>query len=87
MYLIIFNSKGLRQECLLLSAGLDHLRLAVPGEKDAVELIRNGGQWMWEGDEAVELESMLCGELPEAPCETQEELEHAESSLESLAAV
>jgi hypothetical protein len=64
MYLIICNSNCERSECMLLAATADRMRLAVPGCVDAVELTRKQGQWVLEGQEPVELESLLAASAP-----------------------
>jgi hypothetical protein len=53
MLMQIINFTGSLQQAILLAAGLDMLRVAIPGQDDAVEFRRVGGLWFGEADEPV----------------------------------
>jgi len=56
MLMLIRNLRGEEQEAILLSAGPNVLRVAIPESADAVEFVRVGGLWFGEEDEPVLIE-------------------------------
>ena len=67
MHLILCLPSGQRVDGLLLAAGRNRLRVAIPLRNDAVELHREHDQWMSDTGEAVQIESMLCDGTTEIP--------------------
>jgi len=59
MHMILCFPTG-RVDGLLLAAGRDRLRLAIPRFNDTVELRLEEGRWISDTGETVEIESMLC---------------------------
>jgi len=59
MTMILIYENGIRVEALLLAAGHNRMRVAIPGCKDATELRLLKDQWMSEEGDAVDIESML----------------------------
>ena len=59
MQLVFSFSDGRRTEAVLLAASTDRMRVAIPGQEDAVELRRAEGHWKTESGEHIELESII----------------------------
>ena len=59
MYSIISFQSGVITEAVILAAGKDQMRIAVPGFADVVELHQFGGRWYTDTGDAVEFESLL----------------------------
>ena len=59
MHLTFSFLDGRRMEGMLLTIGRDHMRLAVPGQEDAVEFRLVDGYWVAEDGERIELESVI----------------------------
>ena len=62
MYLILRDSNSQVFEALVLDHRSDRLRVAIPGDDDARELIRFGSDWFYETGERVQFEFMAAGE-------------------------
>jgi hypothetical protein len=59
MHLIIRDFWERRQAGVVLAAGRNGLRVALPGRNDAVDLIFADGQWMLDGEGPVEVDALL----------------------------
>jgi hypothetical protein len=59
MHLTFSFLDGRRMEGILLTIGIDHMRVALSGWEDAVEFRRMQGYWAAEDGERIELESLI----------------------------
>ena len=60
MHLILCYPSGTRVDCLLLAAGRNRLRVAIPHRNDVVELHREHDCWKSDTGDTLEIESVLC---------------------------
>ncbi len=68
MYLLIRYSNGEVVEAVVLSARGNRMRIAISGDDDASELMRDGSQWFSGTGESVEFEFVASGEAqPSVP--------------------
>ena len=58
MYLLLRNETGRMVDGVLLAAGRDTMRVAIPGEADTLELRLSDGAWL-AGGERFELEALM----------------------------
>ena len=58
MYLLLRNETGRMVDGVLLPAGRNTMRVAIPGEADTLELRLSDGAWLANG-EKFELEALL----------------------------
>jgi hypothetical protein len=60
MYLLLRNENRGIVDGVLLAAGRNAMRVAIPGEADTLELRRSDGAWLANG-EKFELEALMAG--------------------------
>jgi hypothetical protein len=60
MHMVYTSRNGRTQEGIVLAISKNRVRLAVPGEADAVELTLHYGEWSNEDGEIVEPGILLC---------------------------
>jgi hypothetical protein len=60
MHLILCYPNGKRVDSLLLAAGRNRLRVAIPQCNETVELRFDQSQWVSDEGDMLEIESMLC---------------------------
>ena len=59
MYLMYSTSDQCTVSAILLAVGKNHMRLAVPGQPDALELQLVDGCWTRENGEKITIDSMV----------------------------
>jgi len=77
VHILLVNEEGRTEEALLLSSGTDRMRIMLRGHRDAVELRRVDGKWMYESGAAVEIGAVMEVDRP-----AEVEQEPARSSVQ-----
>ena len=63
--LVMFSyGDGRRAEGIVLAISANEMRVAIPGDADAVELHRDGAVWLTDVGDRVELDTLLSGGNP-----------------------
>jgi hypothetical protein len=70
MHILLMYQGGRRSEAVVLAASANHMRVAMPGSSDTVELRLVEGRWMTESGAALELGAVLMD--PEVQVEIRE---------------
>jgi hypothetical protein len=59
MQMTIQHKSGLRVDAVLLAANRERMRVAIPSERDTIELTKVDGCWLTETGEQVEIEALF----------------------------
>jgi hypothetical protein len=61
MEMILLGADGLRTDAVLLAADSDRMRVILRNGKDAIELRREGEQWISDDGRAFEFDAWIAG--------------------------